>query len=51
MKHNIKSSRNNDTFLNHYENFLSILRSFDDIMGVKYKYLKKHFKKKYHKLL
>ncbi|CAD8142910.1 unnamed protein product [Paramecium pentaurelia] len=51
MKHNIKSSQNNDTFLNHYQNFLSMLRNFDDIMGVKYKYLKRHFKKKYNKLL
>ncbi|CAD8128280.1 unnamed protein product [Paramecium sonneborni] len=51
MKHNIKSSKNNDTFLNHYQIFLSLLRSSDDIMEVKYKYLKKHFKKKYKKLL
>lgn len=28
-----------------------MLRNFDDIMGVKYKYLKRHFKKKYNKLL
>ncbi|CAK66028.1 unnamed protein product (macronuclear) [Paramecium tetraurelia] len=52
MKHNIKSSQNNnDTFLNHYQHFLSILSSFDDVMGVKYKYLKKHFKKQYNKLI
>lgn len=51
MKKNLKNiseiTLNNDTFLNHYNKFCSILLNLDDIMGVKFKYLKRHFKKKH----
>lgn len=51
MKKNMKKiseiTLNNDAFLNHYNNFYSILLNLDDIMGVKFKYLKRHFKKKH----